>query len=56
MPSVKTKVHLNTPNSPSLRSTIPMGIVEFLDLKKGDTIDWGFETIKDRRVVVVRKV
>lgn len=56
MPSMKTKVHLNTPSSPSLRATIPMGIAEFLDLKPGDSIDWTFENIDGRRVVVVRKV
>lgn len=56
MPSMKTKVNLNTPTSPSLRSTIPIGIAEFLDLKPGDTIDWSFENINDKRIVVIRKV
>lgn len=56
MGSMKTKVHRNTSRSPSLRSTIPQGIVEFLDLKPGDTINWGFITVNNKHVIVVEKV
>jgi len=40
----------------SLRATIPEGIVEFLDLKSGDRIEWNMITNDSGRwVVEVRK-
>jgi bifunctional DNA-binding transcriptional regulator/antitoxin component of YhaV-PrlF toxin-antitoxin module len=54
--SLKSTVGIARPASPSLRATIPEGIVAFLDLKEGDRLDWKMEIIKGERVVVVRKI
>lgn len=54
--SLKSTVGIARPSSPSLRATIPEGIVAFLDLKEGDKLDWKMEIIKGERVVVVRKI
>jgi hypothetical protein len=43
------------PKSNSLRATIPEGIVEFLGLGLGDTLDWTMEFKNGERVVEVRK-
>jgi hypothetical protein len=42
----------------SLKTTIPKGIVAYLYLKAGDTIEWGVEVIgrRERVVVLVKKV
>jgi len=56
MGSVKTKVHRNTPTSPSLRSTIPQGIAEFLGLGPGDELDWQFVKHEGHTIIVVSKV
>lgn len=37
----------------SLRTTIPEGIVEYLNLQAGDKIDWTMETVKGKRASVV---
>ena len=54
--SLKSKVSIARPKSKSLRATIPEGIVAFLDLKKGDKLDWRMEIIGERRVAIVRKM
>jgi len=42
--------------SPSLRATIPEGIVAFLNVKEGDKLDWTMEVARDgKRIVIVRK-
>lgn len=43
------------PNSKSLRATVPEGIVAFLGLSTGDTLDWKMEFKNGERVVEVRK-
>jgi predicted metal-dependent peptidase len=43
------------PNSNSLRATIPVGVVEFLQLKLGDDLDWRMEIKNGERLVEVRK-
>jgi len=53
---VKSKVHPNTPTSPSLRTTIPIAVVEILGLTKGDSIDWQVENRDGRIVITVDKV
>ena len=39
----------------SLKTTIPEGIVSFLDLKPGEKVDWTMEFIKGRRVAAIAK-
>jgi bifunctional DNA-binding transcriptional regulator/antitoxin component of YhaV-PrlF toxin-antitoxin module len=53
--SLKTKVSVARPGSPSLRATIPEGIVAFLNLKEGDKLEWKMEMIEDKRVAIVEK-
>lgn len=51
----RTKVSKANTNSPSVRTTIPEGIVKDLGLKVGDTIVW-YSSIADGKVrVEVRK-
>lgn len=53
--SLKSKVGLAKTGTKSLRATIPEGIVAFLDLKVGDTLDWKMDIIEGERAVIVRK-
>ena len=55
--SLKSKVSIARPRSKSLRATIPEGIVAFLDLEKGDKLDWRMEIAPNsERIVVVKKL
>jgi bifunctional DNA-binding transcriptional regulator/antitoxin component of YhaV-PrlF toxin-antitoxin module len=53
--SLKTKASAARPGSPSLRATIPEGIVAFLNIKEGDTLEWKMEMIDDKRIAIVEK-
>ena len=53
--SLETKTTSARPGTKSLRATVPEGIVAFLDLQDGDSLQWKMETSKDDRYVVVRK-
>jgi hypothetical protein len=54
--SLKSKAGIAKTGTKSLRATIPEGIVVFLNLKEGDTLDWKMEIINDERVAVVKKL
>jgi hypothetical protein len=54
--SLESKVSIARPESKSLRATIPEGIVAFLDLEKGDTLEWKMEILENERVVLVKKM
>jgi len=54
--SLESKVSIARPQSKSLRATVPEGIVAFLDLKKGDKLEWKMEIIENERVTIVRKI
>ena len=43
------------PNTKSLRATIPEGVVAFLNLESGDSLEWIMDFEKNERIVVVRK-
>jgi hypothetical protein len=53
--SLKSKISVARPGSPSLRATVPEGIVAFLDLKEGEDLEWRMEIIDDERVAIVKK-
>lgn len=53
--SLKSTVGISRPKSPSLRATIPEGIVAFLDLKEGDKLEWKMDIINTERVVIIKK-
>jgi uncharacterized protein YijF (DUF1287 family) len=39
----------------SLRSTVPEGIVSYLDVQAGDKLEWRMENLNNERVAVVSK-
>lgn len=53
--SLESKVSIARPNSKSLRATIPEGIVAFLNLEKGDMLEWKMEFKNEKRFVTVSK-
>jgi hypothetical protein len=54
--SLKSKLTEARPGSPSLRATVPEGIVAFLELRESDKLEWKMEIINGERVAVVRKM
>jgi len=53
--SLESKVSIARPNSKSLRATIPEGIVAFLELEKGDKLQWKMIVENGKRVATVQK-
>jgi len=53
---LKSKVGVAKTGTSSLRTTIPEGIVEYLNLKAGDTLEWSMEMVGNTRVAVVKRV
>lgn len=53
--SLESKISVARPNSKSLRATIPEGIVAFLEVEKGDKLEWRMKVLDGERVVFVRK-
>jgi hypothetical protein len=54
--SLKSKLTEARSGSPSLRATVPEGIVAFLELKESDKLDWKMEIVNGERVAIVRKI
>jgi hypothetical protein len=54
--SLKSKTSVARPGSSSLRATIPEGIVAFLELRKGDKLEWKMEIVDNKRVAIVKKL
>jgi len=52
---MKTKINLNAPGSPSLRTTIPIAFAEILGLKQGDSIKWSLEKREEKYVLIIEK-
>jgi len=53
--SLESKTANARPDSKSLRATVPEGIVAFLGLQSGDTLNWRMDFRNGERVVEVRK-
>jgi|WetSurMetagenome_2_1015567.scaffolds.fasta_scaffold617129_2 hypothetical protein len=53
---LRSKISVARPGSPSLRATIPEGIVAFLGVKEGDKVDWEMQVSGEKRSVTVTKV
>jgi hypothetical protein len=49
-----TSVHQSKPDSPSLRTTIPLGVATILNVQKGDSLVWVVEP-EVRRVTVSKR-
>lgn len=49
-----TSVHQSKPNSPSLRTTVPVGVATILNLQQGDSLVWTVEP-EARRVTVAKR-
>lgn len=43
------------PKTKSLRATIPEGVVAFLNLESGDSLEWTMDFEKNNRIVIVKK-
>ncbi|KFM19611.1 hypothetical protein AAA799P11_00600 [Marine Group I thaumarchaeote SCGC AAA799-P11] len=54
--SLESSVASARKESKSLRATIPEGIVAYLDLKATDKLEWKMDTIKGKRVAIIRGV
>jgi hypothetical protein len=52
----KTKVTPARPNSTSLRTTIPEGVVKTIELKAGNSLRWKIEVRDEQIIVIVEKV
>jgi hypothetical protein len=52
---MKTKTFLVRAKSPSIRTTIPVAVAEFLSLQGGEEIDWSVDVVDGKRIVVVKK-
>ena len=52
---MKSKLNPNSPKSTSLRTTVPEAVIETLNLKRGDAIDWAIESRDSQMVAVVKK-
>ena len=52
----KSKLANARPGSPSLRTTVPQGIVDQFNLKVGDELDWEISFIEGKKILIVRKV
>ena len=50
----KSKIHYANPKSKSLRVGLPKEIVKVLNVKPGDTMDWGVD-ITDNKITVIAK-
>ena len=53
--SLESKTAVARPDSKSLRATVPEGIVAFLGLQNGDTLEWKMEFRNNERFVEVKK-
>ena len=40
----------------SLRATVPEGIVDFLEIKEGDKLEWKMDIRDGERIAIVRKL
>ena len=52
--SFVTKVHQSKPNSPSLRTTVPVGVATVLNVQRGDSLIWTVEP-EIRRVTITKR-
>jgi len=53
---LKSKISIAKTGTTSLRTTVPEGIVAYLDLKAGEILEWNMEVVNNGKVVVVKKV
>jgi len=54
--NMETKTSLNRPGSPSMKSTIPQGVVSALQLSPGDSIKWTIKAQNGKIFATVEKV
>lgn len=52
---LESTVSVAKPGVNSVRATIPVGIVDFLELKAGDKLVWKMEVLNEERIAVVSK-
>ena len=54
--NMETKTSLNRPGSPSLKSTIPQGVVAALKIGPSDSLRWSIEARDGKIIAIVEKV
>lgn len=52
----KTKVNKAKTTGRSLKTTIPMTLIEVLDLKSGSTLKWNCEMEKDKVTICIEPI
>lgn len=56
MGEFKTKVTIARPNSSSLRTTIPEGVVKLIDLEAGDELMWRVDIKRGKVDIILSKI
>jgi tRNA-binding EMAP/Myf-like protein len=51
-----TRVAIAKAGTKSIKSTVPEGIVEFLQLKDKDELEWNMDMQNNDRVTIIKKV
>ena len=51
-----TKVAIAKAGTKSIKSTVPEGIVEFLQLKDKDELEWNMDMQNNDRIAIIKKV
>ena len=51
-----TRVAIAKAGTKSIKSTIPEGIVEFLQLKDKDELEWNMDIQNNDRVAIIKKI
>lgn len=55
METNQTVLSLAVSRSSSLRTTVPIHIIQKLDLEKGDKLEWDLDKINNKWIVIIRK-
>jgi hypothetical protein len=51
-----TRVAIAKAGTKSIKSTVPEGIVEFLQLKDKDELEWNMDMQNNDRIAIIKKV
>lgn len=54
--TIKSKVSYSKKGFKSLKTIIPKGIVQLLDLDNGDELEWDIENRNGEKVAIVKKI
>lgn len=54
--TITSKVSYSKKGTKSLKTIIPQGIAQLLDLEHGDYVEWDIEYMDDEKVAIVKKI